>query len=69
MYHRPTPEELKELLPGVYGSLSEEAKENTEGGQRRDATALFRVYASLLMATAEQLMIVEKVRERKGNEL
>lgn len=60
LYQRPTPEELKEILPGVYESLSEEARANEQG---REATALFKVYASLLMATAEQMMIVEKVRK------
>ena len=58
LYKRPSPEELKSILPGVYEELSEEVKENGKG---REITALFRVYASLLMATAEQLMILEKV--------
>lgn len=58
LYQRPTPEELKEMLPSVYQSLSEEAK---EGMTIRQSTPLFKVYASLVMATAEQLMLVEKV--------
>lgn len=60
LYQRPSPEELKELLPNVYDSLSEEVKENGKG---KEVTALFRVHASLLMATAEQMMIIGKVEE------
>lgn len=58
LYQRPTPAELKEMLPAVYQSLSEEAK---EGVTVRQSTPLFKVCASLVMATAEQLMLVEKV--------
>lgn len=46
------------MLPGVYAGLSEEARDYAQG---REVTALFKVYASLLLATGEQLMIVEKV--------
>lgn len=60
LYQRPSPEELKEMLPNVYNSLSEEVKENGKG---KEVTALFKVHASLLMATAEQMMIVGKVGE------
>ena len=67
LYQRPSPEELKELLPGVYECLSEEVKVNGKG---KEVTALFRVYTSLLMATAEQLMLVEKVwLFKEGNDL
>lgn len=67
LYQRPSPEELKELLPGVYECLSEEVKVNGKG---KEVTALFRVYTSLLMATAEQLMLVEKVwLLKEGNDL
>lgn len=67
LYQRPSPEELKELLPGVYECLSEEVKVNGKG---KEVTALFRVYNSLLMATAEQLMLVEKVwLLKEGNDL
>lgn len=58
LYDRPTPAELKAMLPGVYEELSEEAKEHATNPQ---TSALFRVYASLLMSTAEQLMIIGKV--------
>lgn len=60
LYQRPSPEELKEMLPNVYNSLSEEVKENGKG---KEVTALFKVHASLLMATAEQMMIIGKVGE------
>ena len=40
LYQRPTPSELKEMLPGVYESLSEEAKEHATNPQ---TSALFRV--------------------------
>ena len=53
------------MLPGVYESLSEEAKEHATNPQ---TSALFRVYASLLMSTAEQLMIIGKVRARRRRE-
>ena len=65
LYQRPSPEELKETLPGVYESLSEEVKENGKG---KEVTALFRVYTSLLIATGEQLMLIEKVLYYEGND-
>lgn len=65
LYERPTPAELKEMLPGVYEEISEEAKEHATNLQ---TSARFRVYASLLMSTAEQLMIIGKVLERDGCE-
>ena len=65
LYQRPAPSELKEMLPGVYESLSEEAKEHATNPQ---TSALFRVYASLLMSTAGQLMIIGKVRARRRRE-
>ena len=63
LYQRPSPEELKETLPGVYECLSEEVKENGKG---KEVTALFRVYTSLLIATGEQLMLIEKVLYYEG---
>ena len=65
LYDRPTPAELKEMLPGVYEGLSEEAKEHAPNPQ---TSALFRVYASLLLSTAEQLMIIGKVRGGGGRD-
>ena len=61
LFQRPTPAELKEMLPSVYVSISEEAK---EGISVRQSSPLFKVYASLVMATAEQLVLVEKVGSR-----
>ena len=52
---------VKEMLPSVYVSISEEAK---EGISVRQSSPLFKVYASLVMATAEQLVLVEKVGSR-----
>ena len=63
LYDRPTPAELKAMLPGE--GLSEEAKEHATNPQ---TSALFRVYASLLMSTAEQLMIIGKVRGGGGRD-
>lgn len=62
LYQRPSPAELKELLPSVYDSLSEEAKEFTGVNK---STPLFKVYASLLLATADQLLIVEKITSQQ----
>ena len=58
LFQRPTPAELKEMLPSVYVSISEEAK---EGIAVHQSSPMFKVYASLVIATAEQLMLVEKV--------
>lgn len=60
VFKRPTPCEIRSRLPGVYASLSEEAKQNTvstsmEGG------AMKKVYISFVEATFEQLLISEKV--------
>lgn len=58
LLQRPSPEELKEMLPGVYESLSEESKASEKVV---DSTPLMKVYSSLIMATSEQLMIIGKV--------
>ena len=55
---RPSPEELKGKLPAVYDSLSEEAK---EASINPSCSPLFRVYTSLIMATAKQLALASKV--------
>ncbi len=66
LYQRPSPAELKELLPSVYDSLSEEAKEFSGVPK---STPLFKVYASLLLATAAQLLIVEKITSEQFDTL
>ena len=58
LLQRPSPEELKEMLPGVYESLSEESKASEKVVEN---TPLMKVYSSLIMATSEQLMIIGKV--------
>lgn len=58
---RPSPEELKGKLPAVYDSLSEEAKEASISPSN---SPLFRVYTSLVMATAKQLALASKVEIR-----
>ena len=58
LLQRPSPEELKEMLPGVYESLSDESKASEKVVEN---TPLMKVYSSLIMATSEQLMIIGKV--------
>lgn len=55
---RPSPEELKGKLPAVYDSLSEEAK---EAFVSPSCSPLFRVYTSLILATAKQLALAGRV--------
>lgn len=58
LFRRPTPREIRSRLPGVYNSLSEEAKHyNTP----TEGSAMKKVYISFVEATLEQLLINEKV--------
>lgn len=57
---RPSPLEIRSSHPGVYASLSEEAKRSipsTEG------TAMLKVYVSFAEATAENLLVSGRVGE------
>ena len=57
---RPSPLEIRSSHPGVYASLSEEAKRSipsTEG------TAMLKVYVSFAEATAENLLVSGRVVE------
>ena len=53
IYQRPTPRELQKYHPGVYDSLSEEAK---QANHLIEGSTMMRVHISFLGATAEQLL-------------
>ena len=60
---RLTPCEIRSLHPGVYNSLSEEAK---HGSTPTESKAMKKVYVSFLEKTCEQLLISGKVCGRIG---
>lgn len=55
---RPTPMELQKYHPGVYNSLSEEAK---QANHPIEGSTMMRVHISFLGATAEQLLKSRRV--------
>ena len=61
LFQRPTPRELQQNHPGVYNSLSEEAK---QAESSFEGDTILRVFVSFLEATAEQLLRSEKVGMR-----
>ena len=61
LFQRPTPRELQQNHPGVYNSLSEEAK---QAESSFEGDTMLRVFVSFLEATAEQLLRSEKVGMR-----
>ncbi|KAK8790730.1 hypothetical protein WA588_002477, partial [Blastocystis sp. NMH] len=63
---RPSPEELKGKLPAVYDSLSEEAK---EASVSPSCSPLFRVYTSLILATAKQLALAGRITSSQYDQL
>ena len=60
VFKRPTPCEIRSRLPGVYASLSEDAKQSNIPTSIEDG-AMKKVYISFVEATFEQLLISEKV--------
>ena len=60
VFKRPTPYEIRSRLPGVYASLSEDAKQSNIPTSIEDG-AMKKVYTSFVEATFEQLLISDKV--------
>ena len=60
VFKRPTPYEIRSRLPGVYDSLSEDAKQSNIPTSIEDG-AMKKVYTSFVEATFEQLLISDKV--------
>lgn len=63
---RPTPMELQKYHPGVYNSLSEEAK---QANHPIEGSTMMRVHISFLGATAEQLLKSRRITGEEYNEL
>ena len=55
---RPTVSELKKSFPGVYASLSDEAK---DGWKAIESSTMKRVYISFFESTADQLFLCKRV--------
>ena len=66
LFQRPTPRELQQNHPGVYNSLSEEAK---QAESSFEGDTILRVFVSFLEATAEQLLRSEKIDGQEYNAL
>ncbi|KAK8797707.1 hypothetical protein WA171_005239 [Blastocystis sp. BT1] len=66
IYQRPTPRELQKYHPGVYDSLSEEAK---QANHLIEGSTMMRVHISFLGATAEQLLKSRRITGEEYNEL
>ena len=60
VFKRPTPYEIRSRLPGVYASLSQDAKQSNLPTSIEDG-AMKKVYTSFVEATFEQLLISDKV--------
>lgn len=66
LFCRPSPLELREKHPGVYNSLSEDAKKSI---LEKEGTAMTKVYVSFIESTVEQMLVSGKISAEEYNRL
>ena len=66
LFHRPSPKQLRQSHPGVYASLSEDAKRSM---LEKEGTAMVKVYVSFIESTLEQMLVSGKISAEQYNRL
>lgn len=66
LFRRPSPLQLRQSHPGVYDSLSEEAKKSI---LEKEGTAMVKVYVSFMESTLEQMLVNGKISTEQYNRL
>ena len=66
LFHRPSPKQLRQSHPGVYASLSEDAKRSM---LEKEGTAMVKVYVSFIESTLEQMLVSGRISAEQYNRL